>query len=207
MSEPVERDRIARLLRQQAALASFGSYAFREQDLQKVLTEAARVCAEGLDVPFCKICRYREAEDDLLIVAGQGWHAGVVGLVVSEADETSPQGRAYTTGQPVIIRDLREANDFIFPAFYAEHAIVSTVDVLIKGVTGDSLRRARDRQPGAADLRRARRGLPDRLRQRAGRGGGDRRTQRPAARTIGRWRWSPARRTSCWPNATSWPRS
>src|SRR6478735_4402735 len=138
MSEPVERDRIARLLRQQAALASFGSYAFREQDLQKVLTEAARVCAEGLDVPFCKICRYREAEDDLLIVAGQGWHAGVVGLVVSEADETSPQGRAYTTGQPVIIRDLREANDFIFPAFYAEHAIVSTVDVLIKGVTGDS---------------------------------------------------------------------
>ena len=87
-------------------------------------------------MPFCKICRYREAEDDLLIVAGHGWHAGVVGLVVSEADETSPQGRAYTTGEPVIIRDLREANDFLFPAFYAEHAIVSTVDVLIKGLDG-----------------------------------------------------------------------
>jgi two-component sensor histidine kinase len=136
MSEPVQRDRIARLLRQQAALASFGSYAFREPDLQKVLTEAARVCAEGLAVAFCKICRYRAAEDDLLIVAGCGWHAGVVGLVVSAADESSPQGRAYTTGEPVIIRDLRAANDYRFPEFYAEHGIVSTVDVLIKGLDG-----------------------------------------------------------------------
>lgn len=136
MSEPVQRDRIARLLRQQAALASFGSYAFREPDLQKVLTEAARVCADGLDVAFCKVCRYREAEDDLLIVAGHGWHAGVVGRVVSAADESSPQGRAYTTGEPVIIRDLRKANDYRFPSFYAAHGVVSTVDVLIKGVDG-----------------------------------------------------------------------
>src|SRR5579863_10378982 len=34
-----------KLLRQQAALAAFGSYAFREGDLAKILTEAARVCA------------------------------------------------------------------------------------------------------------------------------------------------------------------
>jgi hypothetical protein len=28
----------------------------REDDLQKVLTEAARVCAESLGVPFAKVC-------------------------------------------------------------------------------------------------------------------------------------------------------
>lgn len=129
-------DKVTRLLRQQAALATFGSFAFRERDLQKVLTEAARVCAEGLGVMFCKVCQYREAENDLLIVAGFGWHEGVVGLVVSQANETSPQGRAYVTGEPVIIYDLTQARDYAFPAFYGEHRIVSSVDVLIKRVDG-----------------------------------------------------------------------
>lgn len=132
-----QRDDTARLLRQQAALATFGSYAFREPVLFNVLNEAARVCAEGLDVPFCKICRYREAEEDLLIVAGYGWNAGVVGLVVSQADESSPQGRAYVSGQPVILRNLGEINDIRLPAFYGEHGIVSTVDVPIKGIGGE----------------------------------------------------------------------
>jgi two-component sensor histidine kinase len=129
-------DSIVKLLRQQAALAAFGSFAFRERDLQKVLTEAARVCAEGLAVAFCKVCQYREAENDLLIVAGHGWHQGVIGLVVSRADATSPQGRAFTTGQPVIIDNLAHAPDFAFPPFYAEHQIVSSVDVIIKGLDG-----------------------------------------------------------------------
>jgi hypothetical protein len=95
-----------KLFRQQAAIAGFGSFALRENDLLKVLTEAAKVCAEGLSVPFSKICRYREAENDLLIEAGHGWKAGVVGNVVSRADETSPQGRAFITGQPSICNDL-----------------------------------------------------------------------------------------------------
>ena len=99
----------------------------------KVLTEAARVCAESLSVPFAKVCRYREKENDLLIEAGYGWHAGVIGNVVSRADATSPQGRAFITGQPSICNDLRKDNDFKLPAFYAEHGIVSTIDVVIKG--------------------------------------------------------------------------
>jgi two-component sensor histidine kinase len=124
---------VQKLLRQQAAVAHFGSFALRESDLLKVLTEAARVCAECLSVPFSKVCRYREKENDLLIEAGHGWHAGVIGNVVSRADETSPQGRAFITGKPSICNDLREDNDFILPAFYAEHGIVSTIDVVIKG--------------------------------------------------------------------------
>ena len=41
-------DRVSVLLRQQAAIAKFGSFALRQSDLLAVLTEAARVCAEGL---------------------------------------------------------------------------------------------------------------------------------------------------------------
>ena len=127
---------VEKLLRQQAALASFGSFAFRETDLLKILNEAARICAQSLGVPFCKVCRYRAAEHDLLIQAGCGWDLGVVGRVVSQADETSPQGRAYVTGEPVIIRNLAEANNLALPAFYPEHGIVSTVDVVIPGFDG-----------------------------------------------------------------------
>jgi two-component sensor histidine kinase len=124
---------VSKLLRQQSAVAQFGSFALRESDVLKVLTKAARVCAECLSVPFSKVCRYREEENDLLIEAGHGWHAGVIGNIVSRADITSPQGRAFITGKPSICNDLRDDNDFKLPPFYAEHGIVSTIDVVIKG--------------------------------------------------------------------------
>ncbi len=125
--------RVGKLLRQQAAIADFGSFALRENDLLKILSEAARVCAEGLSVPFCKVCRFRARENDLLIEAGYGWQTGVVGHVVSRADGSSPQGRAFITGKPSICRDLHKDNQFELPPFYAAHNIVSTIDVVIKG--------------------------------------------------------------------------
>jgi two-component sensor histidine kinase len=124
---------IQTLRRQQAAVAGFGGFALRETDLLTILTEAARICAEGLSVPFCKVCRYRAEEDDLLIEAGFGWQDGVVGYVVSRADQSSPQGRAFITGEPSICNDLRQDTKFKLPPFYADHGIVSTIDVVIKG--------------------------------------------------------------------------
>jgi signal transduction histidine kinase len=124
---------VQKLLRQQAAIARFGSFALRERDLMKILAEAVRVCAEGLSVPFSKVCRYRAEENDLLIVAGYGWQDGVIGHVVSRADMSSPQGRAFTTGLPSIIDDLQKVTDFDPPPFYAAHGIVSIIDVIIKG--------------------------------------------------------------------------
>ncbi len=124
---------IEKLLRQQAALANFGSFAFREATLEAILTEAARICAESLGVPFAKICRYRAETNDLMIDAGYGWRSGVVGCVVSAANESSTQGRAFVTGEPVIVEDLARNNSYKLPAFYAAHEVVATVDVLIKG--------------------------------------------------------------------------
>lgn len=127
---------VDRLLRQQAALAEFGSFAFGENDLQAILIEASRICAQSLDVPFSKICRYRPEVNDLLVVAGFGWGPGVVGCVISQADETSTQGRAFVTGEPVILEDIRLANSYRLPDFYSENRVVSTADVLIKGRNG-----------------------------------------------------------------------
>ncbi len=106
---------------------------FVRTELLPVLVEAAKVCAEGLHVPYCKVCRYRHDEDDLLIEAGFGWKEGVVGHVVSRADGSTPQGRAFITGHPAICNDLRADDQFKLPAFYRDHGIISTIDVPISG--------------------------------------------------------------------------
>ena len=127
---------VERLLRQQAALVSFGSFAFRELDLLKILAEAARVCALSLDVPFCTVGRYRALEGDFLVEAAWGWKPGVVGRVSSQADGSSPQARAYATGMPVIVRTQQDASTLALPAFYGERGIISSVDVVISAVEG-----------------------------------------------------------------------
>jgi two-component sensor histidine kinase len=124
---------VRKLRRQQAAIAGFGSFALRQSDLMKVLTEAARVCAQGLSMPFSKVCRYRTETNDFVIEAGHGWQEGIVGHVTSRADATTPQGRAFITGLPSICNDLSKDSDFELPSFYAAHGIVSSIDVVIKG--------------------------------------------------------------------------
>ena len=123
--------KVGKLRRQQAAIARFGRFALHGLDLTKLLTEAVRVCAEGLGAPFSHVCQFRAEQNDLLIVAGHGWRDGVIGHAVSLADPGSPQARALTTGEPSVCDDLQTCHDL--PAFYAAHGIVSLVDVIIRG--------------------------------------------------------------------------
>jgi two-component sensor histidine kinase/CheY-like chemotaxis protein len=124
---------IDRLRQQQAALARFGSFALVERNLGTVLKEAARVSAEGLAAPFCKVSRYRSEERDFIVEAGYGWRQGVVGQVVSLADGSAPHSRAFATRKPIICLDLHNETSFVLPSFYAEHGIISTLSVLIRG--------------------------------------------------------------------------
>src|SRR5947209_1092871 len=117
-------------------LATFGTFAFNQTNLQTILNEATRVCAEGLNVPLSKICRYRPAENDLLVVAGHGWKSGVVGFAISVADESTPQGRAFITGQPQVCPNINDANTFALPPFYKANHVASTVDVVVAAVSG-----------------------------------------------------------------------
>jgi signal transduction histidine kinase/CheY-like chemotaxis protein len=96
--------------------------------LTNILGEAVRVCADGLGVAFSQVCRYRAENNDLVAAAGYGWRDQAIGHVVSRADMSSPQGRAFTTGEPSICYDL--------PPSYAAHGIVSIVDVIIKANDG-----------------------------------------------------------------------
>jgi DNA-binding response OmpR family regulator len=128
--------RVRALRRWQAVTAEFGRYVLREVDLTAVLAEAVRVCAEGLKAPFCKVYRYRPAQDDLVREAGYGWCAGVKERLVLRADATSPEGRAFVTRQPVICNASRESIGSDRPQWCITRPSDSTVDVIIKGVDG-----------------------------------------------------------------------
>src|SRR5581483_8755153 len=120
--------------RQQQALANFGRFAFRNDDLQAIQDEAARQCAKGLGVRFSKILRYRATEGDLVLQAGVGWHADVMGEPVARADYKSPAGRALLTKEPVLTFDLPHDPDFELPRIYPEHGIKSSVNVIVQSV-------------------------------------------------------------------------
>ena len=126
---------IGKLLRQQAAIAEFGSFAFGEKELSKILDRACKLCAELLGVEYSKICKYRKAKKHLVVVAGHGWREGVIGYIYANTDRKSPQVSAFESLEPVTIT-ANDLKSFAFPRFYAEHGVISTLDVVIKGKHG-----------------------------------------------------------------------
>ena len=126
---------IEKLLRQQAAIAEFGSFAFGEKELSKILDRACKLCAELLGVEYSKICEYRTAKKHLIVVAGYGWRDGVIGYIYANTDRESPQVCAFESLQPVITT-AKDLKSFALPRFYADHGVISTLDVVIKGKHG-----------------------------------------------------------------------
>ena len=70
---------IEKILRSETAIAEFGSYAFSEKDVARILEQACIICAELLGVNFSKICEYNKKSKRLVVVAGHGWREGVIG--------------------------------------------------------------------------------------------------------------------------------
>jgi GAF domain-containing protein len=123
---------INRLRQQQTELAGFGTFALGEHQLDNVFVEAARISAECLGAPYSMIYRYRPEENNLLAEAGFGWNQDVIGRVASQADGSSPHGRAIVDRAPVVCGDLIMDETFVRSPHYMEYGIVSTVDVVIR---------------------------------------------------------------------------
>ena len=117
--------------RRNRILAEFGRDALQNTELQKLLDQAVLRVSQAVEVGRAKIMRYMSQTADLLVVAGVGWHAGVVGNRRLGTDIASPAGCAFQTAQPVTINDLANAPAFRTPSLLAEHGIVSLCNVPI----------------------------------------------------------------------------
>ena len=133
IASPLTPDELALRLQQQELVASFGIFALEVGALQRLLDEACRIAAAGLGTTLAKVLRYRPTVQDLLVEAGVGWHAGVVGNSTLGSGLDSPAGFALHTGEPTISNALAQEQRFRVPALLAEHGVQSALNVLIGG--------------------------------------------------------------------------
>ena len=121
----------ARRAQQHELVARFGLFALRSDDPDALLHRACEVVAEGLGTRYAKALRYREDTDDLLVAAGVGWPSGTIGHATLSADDSSPAGHAFNTGEPVRSDHLSDEPAFRTPPLLSENGVLSAINVPI----------------------------------------------------------------------------
>jgi PAS domain S-box-containing protein len=119
--------------RQQGAVALLGQLAIEATDLTTLMTAAASLVSETLDVPYTKVLERTPNGSSLLVRAGVGWREGYVGDAKIEVDPDSEAGYTLEHNEPIIVRDLRTETRFHGAAILRDHGIVSGMTVVIPG--------------------------------------------------------------------------
>ncbi|MDO9498992.1 sensor histidine kinase [Falsiroseomonas sp.] len=122
-------------LAQQAALARFGEYALRSDDLDLILQEACRLVAEALGTELAKVVALGPDGTTLTVRAGIGWAPGVVGELTTDIS-CGPEGLALRSGEAVVSPDLAQETRFEVPEFMRAHGCLASICVVIVGVDG-----------------------------------------------------------------------
>ncbi len=118
--------------RQQAAVAELGRRALAGDDPASLLDEAARLLAELLAVEYSAIQELLPDGQALIMRAGVGWKAGVVGQATASATADSQAWYTLSSGAPVIVENLRAETRFR-STLLRDHSVISGVSVVIRG--------------------------------------------------------------------------
>jgi two-component sensor histidine kinase len=124
---------LERRVRQQKLLAELGVRALQGASFNRLLDDAARLTAEGMQAEFCKILEHIPAQRCFLVRAGVGWDPGIVGVATIGDDLASPGGFALRTGQPVISNHLENEERFRTPDLLVRHGIRRAMNVILQG--------------------------------------------------------------------------
>lgn len=120
-------------LRQQEILAELGVLALKGVPFSELIDHTASLTAEGLQAEFSKVLEFMPDRNRLLVRAGVGWDAGVIGAATVGADLESPAGFALRTGKPVISNHLETEERFRTPELLLEHGIHRAMNVILQG--------------------------------------------------------------------------
>jgi two-component sensor histidine kinase len=129
---PPGGDAIGYRLRQQRILAEFGMAALRSRDISAMLQNATVLAARGMATRYCKFLSAPDRNRRMRVEAGVGWRPGVVGTASLGADNESPAGFAFASGEPVISNHLEAEERFRTPDLMAEHGIRRAINVLVE---------------------------------------------------------------------------
>jgi two-component sensor histidine kinase len=120
-------------IRQQEILAELGVTALQGATFDQLISDTARLTAEGMQSEFCKVLEHIPAENCFLVRAGVGWGPGVVGVAKVGADLASPAGFALQTGKPIISNHLENEQRFRTPDLLVHYGIHRAMNVILQG--------------------------------------------------------------------------
>jgi two-component sensor histidine kinase len=113
----------------QHVLAAFSRIAGEPLPRDRLLHHAAAQTARVTNIKRAKVMRYRPDRGDLLLEAGVGWNAGVVGHATLGIDNRSPPGRAVQIAGPIAIEDLPNDREYRYSDLLRDHGIISVLNV------------------------------------------------------------------------------
>jgi two-component sensor histidine kinase len=106
-------------------LVDLGRIAAEAIMLSDFLEQAVVQVARAIEISHAKVLRYRQEMGDFVVEAGVGWQPGVVRTATLSADLRSAPGRAFRTGEPVVVREFQKQDEYTISPFLKHHGIVS----------------------------------------------------------------------------------
>jgi len=119
--------------RQDAAIAQLGQEALIEADLSVLMEWTVTLVAQTLNVEYCQILERLPNGKELLLLAGFGWQAGLVGQATVSAGKESQFGYSLVCWEPIIVTDLPTETRFQGSPLLQDHGIVSGMSTRIPG--------------------------------------------------------------------------
>ncbi len=126
-------ERLRARIRQQEVVAELGLRALAGIDLDALMQEVAARLAKTVDLEYVEVLQLLPGGKSLILKAGVGWHAGLVGHATVDAGRDSQGGFTLLANEPVIIEDLSTETRFNKSPLLRDHQIVSGMSVIIAG--------------------------------------------------------------------------
>ncbi len=117
--------------RQTAVLSQLGRLALTSRDLQSLFDQATRIVADTLGNKFCMVLKLLPNGNRLKLVAGVGWHAGLVGKATVSGGMESQAGYTVNHPGPIIMTNLEKEKRFSASTLLLDHGVVSGISVVI----------------------------------------------------------------------------
>ena len=102
----------------------------------ELFQSSAQLVARLLDTEFVKVLALEADGRTARVVAGVGWHAGVVGHATVTVGRDSQAGYALLSHAPVLVDDLNAETRFDDLPMLREHGVVSGISVILYGPGG-----------------------------------------------------------------------
>ena len=131
--DPVANSTLDGQLSQQTALARFGEFALKSDNLDAILHEACRLVGGALGTQVAKVMEVQPGSQTMLVRSGVGWPPGVVGHRTTDFGTRTAEHLALQTGEPVISPDIKAESRFEYPDFVKANGVQALATVLIVG--------------------------------------------------------------------------